>query len=187
MTAAQIFRWFCKEQKIMHKMREMYYDMHPYKVNYNSLDISKRYLTFDEYITNKVMMYGFNKLILIDFIDDYMRFFFSEKRPFTSYWGFRDKLFTYFNKPMTRLDYFGKNNVFLNENNFKIGSFLTFNGKLRVIKTSSCNISNGLFEGVIHSNGEKYDGYIRFRDINDGEKILDFFIKRKGKVYYGKN
>ena len=75
----------------------------------------------------------------------------------------------------------------MNENNFKIGSFLTFNGKLRVIKTSSCNISNGLFGGVIHSNGEKYDGYIRFRDINDGEKILDFFIKRKGKVYYGKN
>ena len=30
MVDAQVFRWFCKEQKIMPKIREMYYEINPY-------------------------------------------------------------------------------------------------------------------------------------------------------------
>lgn len=194
MNIAQVFRWFCKEQRIMHRMIRMYHAIHPYKLEYVKLqeELStsciERYLTFDEYIDYKVNTHGFS-FLLTRIIEDYMH----ALRPtmdYDTFWDLRLKMEEEFFPTIKKWEYFSRNNILLD--NLKVGDkvyFRTWNGN-DLLTIGRIKISEGRIYGTIKREDRDVDYCVRIAELENPDKTpmkYKFSIKRKRKIYYGKN
>ena len=191
MTTTQLFKWFCKEQKITHIIHKMYHEIHPCKNVFGNGQIIRRYLTFDEYVKEKVSTYGFSYLlsrIVMEYMDKIRR-----TMNCNDYWDFRDKFESDFNSYCRRWEYFTKRNIFISENSVKNGDNIKFNnwGNINRMTVSSLNIPEGRIYGVRKTDDNREMYYCaRFEELlNEDEtpKEINYIIKRNRKTYNGKN
>ena len=186
MTISQVFRWFCKEQKIMHLIQEMYYKIQPLKRNIVNGVFKNEYMTFDEYVESKFSYYGFN-YIFQSILDDY-RCSLTKNKPYYEYIDICKEFDEKYKNHIKRWDYFAKNNIELNDKVNKIGDTIYFrdwgNG-IKSMKVTSVDLYGGRIYGSFR--GQKcYGIYLSYLTDASGNHInLNYKIKRKRKVYYG--
>ena len=193
MTATQLFKWFCKEQRITHIIHKMFHEIRPTKTMFNKGSITKKYLTFEEYIDYRVDSYGFAFLlsrIMLDYFDNMRRTI----RDWNAYWDFRDEFQAKLNQYCRKWEYFTRNNIIINEDSIKIGDNVKFNnwGDIGRIIITEMSIPNGTIHGKVFSNidGKEHISYIKFGELlNEDEtpKMINYSIKRNRKIYNGKN
>lgn len=188
MTISQVFRWFCKEHKIMHKIQQMYYELHPYEVVLkDDGSLSQKYLTFDEYVNNSVSNLGF-VYFMERFMDEY-RSRVRSKKEYIDYWDWYTKFSEENQYIIRKWHYFAKNNIVLDSDWMKQGATLRcrhYNCPREVV-VNSINVSENRV--TVHSNTNLTYG-VRLCDFVDeeGNKLeINYAIKRNRKVYYGKN
>ena len=192
MTSAQIFRWFCKEQKVMHMIQKIYYEIHPYQITHDNLnhDIIRKFINFDKYIEDKINDFGFYKLLL-RILDDYS----SEMRrriPFVEFCEWRKKFMEDNAKLLKKWDYFANNNITLADMNLIIGkNFIYRNwGEYKHLTVTSIDVPNGIVHGIVKFINIGYPTSVRICNLigeNDKKVKINFSIKRNRKVYHGKN
>ena len=189
MTAGQVFKWFCKEQKLMPLIREMYYVIRPYTTTYdNKKGIETTYISFDEYANNIFTKYGF-----ISFFDIFSMAYLDKNRKILDYNKFveiSDKFRKKIKLIETKWIYFAKNNIFILNDEIKCGNKIQYKhfGRLSEFEIERFDIGNGTMGGIDKSNnGRTWIGFWQALDSNGKEIDFDFMIKRNRKVYYGKN
>ncbi len=190
MTIPQVFKWFCKEQKIMPLMQKMYHTIHPYELTYTSdKKIDYKYLTFDEYIDKKIKNSGFSYVIQ-RIIEEYT----NKIRPTMSYdefWTWRDEFNDELYGIFRKWEYFVRHNILADDKieRNKVYKFKNW-GTAETIRISSYDICQGRIYGHVKRNEGEMIYTIRLGDLlDDDEKELeiDFKIKRKRKIYNGRN
>lgn len=186
MTNAQVFRWFCKEQKIMHLIQKMFYKIQPSKLEYTTDRIYSKYITFDEYINDRSSLYGFSYL-LQRILDDYKRKI-RVGMALNDYYPLSEALDKKFEKINKRWEYFAKNNIQLNPDSVKVGDVINFRdyGDERTMRVSGIDVTNSRIYGYLNTNGRSYGIYASYvTDENGKYKPLDYVIRRNRKVYHG--
>lgn len=190
MTNTQVFRWFCKEQKIMHLIQKMFYKMQPTNLEYKDGQICYRYIDFNEYIDNRVSSYGFTYL-LQRILEDYKRKLRGEMS-FADYYSLSQALDRKFDKFNKRWEYFVKNNIQVNPNFLKIGDIAKFKdfGDEKTLRIGSIDLTYGRIWGRTIEDDESlersYGVYTSSLLDNNGKKLpIRYMIKRNRKVYYG--
>lgn len=191
MTIPQLFKWFCKEQKIMHIIRNMYYVIHPYDIVYSpGGSIEYKYLTFDEFIEKRIKIYGFS-YALQRVVDEYA----NKMRSTMSYSDFldwHDKLFSeVLNRIFRKWEYFVSNNIIMDDKIQK-NKIFKFNhwGNIENIRVISYDIKQGRINGYVKRDEIEMLYTIMLHELlDDDEKKLEigFKIKRNRKLYNGKN
>lgn len=192
MTNSQVFRWFCKEQRITHLIHRMYNKIQPCKLECEGNALKDRYLTFDEYIDDMVSAYGFPYLL-----DRIISAYKSKMRlgmKFNEYYTFAIQLTKKFEKFNRKWEYFVKNNIQLEES-IKIGDIVKFKDwdDIREMKVTSTDFYQSLIYGNVISNNRNWDGReytVSFGNMIDknGKHIKqNYLIRRNKKIYHGTN
>ena len=188
MTNAQVFRWFCKEQKIMHLIQKMYYKIQPIKIEYDidNGGLYSKYISFDEYISNRINAFGFSYLFQ-RILSDYKQKLRNEM-PFSQYYPFCENLDKKFEKIDKKWEYFAKNNIKVSQDSMKVGDIINFKdyGDARKMKVGCIDLYSGRIVGKLQTNGRSYGTFMAYLTDEHGEKMtLDFLIRRNKKVYHG--
>jgi len=187
MDEVQVFMWFCKENKLNSLIRELYYKINPchHRLSDGSL-IVRETMTFKEYISNAIHREGFVELINRITYDYY------RSRGFNDYRALMKRLSI--SHIRQKWAYFVEHNIFICDECVKIGDSLNVTLLTRSedvkIEVSSIDIPNcrvlakdyvnGYFSRSIHFN------YI-FKTRDDGTYDVKYYIKKKGKLYYGQD
>lgn len=190
MTATQIFIWFCKEQRIMHNIRKMYYEIQPHKYKLIGGIFSKEFIDFDEYILTKVKHQGFSGLMERIF-DDYCNSF-RTKMPYAEYYPLCCKIFKDNRDLFKRWNYFVNNNIILNDSRIKVNSTVKYKSwhDFQDFIIESIDIAHGMIYGTVVTNDESLQTAISFSNLicNDFKPLeIVFSIKRNRRIYNGKN
>lgn len=189
MTRVQVFKWFCKEHKMMSLMRELYYRIRPTKTSWRQPPI---YLSFDEYIDDIISSYGF-----IDVLSR-IEYSYFLKVGWDKYNEFEKK----YDMPTLkrRWIYFVRHNICIPEDTLKVGDEIAFS--IPFWFNAENNRPEILTKGTIKTiqvhntyiTVDFIDGSYRDYSINmtnlynpETEEKLDipFYIKRNRKKYYG--
>ena len=186
MTEVQIFKWFCKEQKIMPMIREMYYTIMPSTYHYENGKLVGKKITFDECIRSSIEIDGFYNVF--DRLEN--------SYYYTVGWAkndaFREK--HNFNNINRKWHYFVDRNLFFDESsilgkelNFK-RSIYTSNGideseEKGIVKTIEVNKSYSL---MLYNTDTSINRRVYKKQLIDNIQI-NFYIKRKNKIYHGSN
>lgn len=193
MTATQLFKWFCKEQRITHIIHKMFHETHPTKIMYDKGLITKKYLTFEEYVDYRVDCYGLS-LLLHRIIVDYFDSMKLTIRDWNAYWEFRDEFQAKLSQYCKRWEYFVRHNIIINENSVKIGDNINFKdfGHVCNITITEISVPNTRIYGKVISSidGKELEYCVKFGELlNEDEtpKMINYSIKRKRKIYNGKN
>lgn len=172
-------------------MQNMYMTIRPQTVKFKKNQLQTKYVSFDDFILNCVNSFGFTYLFS-RIIDEYSNRM-STRIPYNEFWGWRSKLIEDFKGYNRKWEYFSKNNILLTDENIRVGKTLRYKnyGDAREIKLTELEISEGRLHGEINGvNGKNFLYTIRFCDLvdkDDNPLKIDFAVKRKGKIYYGKN
>jgi hypothetical protein len=192
MTGVQVFKWFCKEQKIMPLMRQIYYAVRPTDISWKA---PLTYISFDEYIKTLIENYGFGDLLIRLENAYYFKIGWDKYEKFS-----RENNFVNLNR---KWYYFTNHNIFINEDSLKVGSEVEFVRPLwnfgnhinddDYIKSTIIQVNPDSFSVRLNSiNEDSYKNYStsisNLRYVNTHEPLkINFYIKRKGKKYYGIN
>ena len=196
MTAAQVFKWFCKEQGIVANIMNMYNTVRPSYNTYDNGGIQTKYLTYDEYIAIKLRNSNFVDLferITSDFL-------------FKVGWGKYDYYVDKWNlRNITKKwRYFAMHNIYINENCLKVGDNITFRvsdwrrwhenhalmDTLHRGRVDTLQVGNGvmvIWDYVDNRHKTYYSNEIFDRDNGVFDFDLNFYIKRNRRTYYGRN
>ena len=187
MDEVQVFMWFCKENKLNPLIRELYYKINPCSHHLsNGYSIVREVMTFKEYISNIIHRNGFID-VFTRIIHDYYCY---------NGWNAYAVLMERFDLSRVKQKwvYFVEHNIFICDECMKIGDSLNVtclphsrDAKIEVssIDIPNCRVLakdyvNGHFSRSIHFS------YI-FKTRDDGTYDAKYYIKRKGKLYYGQN
>ena len=186
MTTAHIFNWFCKEQKIIPIIREMYYIGRPRNQKFSKYGIINEYLSLEEYMNSRLDLHGLNGLF-----SNLIHVYFNAVG-WNKYDEFRDK----YNIPNIEKKwlYFVKNNVHVKEDCLKIGDVIEYDyrhwGEVGDIvhekrkgKVVSINLL-GMAVTIQDIDDKRYNT-LYFNNLKESGIELDFYIKRNRKEYYG--
>ena len=190
MTGVQVFKWFCKEQKIMPLMRQIYYAVRPTDISWKA---PLTYISFDEYIKTLIENYGFGDLLIRLENAYYFKIGWDKYEKFS-----RENNFVNLNRKWC---YFTNHNILINEDSLKVGSEVEFVRPLwnignhinddDYIKSTIIQVNPDSFSVRLNSiNEDSYKNYStsisNLRYVNTHEPLkINFYIKRKGKKYYG--
>lgn len=190
MTGVQVFKWFCKEQKIMPLIRELYYEVRPTD---NSWKMPPKYIGLEEYIQRMIESNGFFDLLL-RFENSY-------------YYKVGWNKFDYFRKKhgieniLRKWDYFLKNNLQICEDTFKVGDTVLVRNHYWFTVNDADAAQNIKTGKILSINIGKYTAIVEQDDLGRREVFLNdivkegtiesvdinFYIKRNRKTYYGAN
>ena len=186
MTAAQVFNWFCKEQRIMPIIREMYYTSRPHNQKYGNGGIITEYLSLEEFMNSRLGMHGMTGM----FSNLTHTFYYSVG--WAKYDEFRDK----YNIPNIEKKwlYFVKNNVHVKEDCLKIGDVIEYDyrhwgevGNIVHEKRKGKVVSINLvgMTVMLQDIDDKRYCTLYSNNLKESGIELDFYIKRNRKEYYG--
>lgn len=187
MTAAQVLKWFCKEQKIMGLIFRMYHEAQPYCVELKDKVMIRNYMSFEEYMDDTAKRYGI-RYLLEQLNSDYL----SKIRNSTSFFIYieeRNQHNERFSPLLRKWEYFVEHNILI-DGNFEIGDTVTSRTlNSEKFKIEKIDVPRGGF--TCKSSTDGYTIFIHFytSKIGDEKKDADFtyFIKRRRKIYNGKN
>ena len=191
MTIPQLFKWFCKEQKLMPQMQKMYYSIHPCHISYSKDNgLYTKYLTFNEYVERMVKNNGF-PFLLRKLFDEYA----SNMRPtmnYNEFWVWYPNFMKEFEPYFKKWEYFAKNNLIMEDERIKVGNELKYNswGNVHDIKVTSIDVSQWRICGNIKVGERTLETTTNIGELvdeNNSPLKLDFTIKRKRKMYHGQN
>ena len=197
MTATQVFKWFCKEQKITGTIINMINTINPRKVVKNEWV----HMSFHEYYENIVRMYGFGyslEKIMDDYCDALLR---KQATSYDRYYQEKNIFYEKNRKIINKWRYFSDNNIIMNPDILKVGDTISFDktwkkGEIVIDKirlayyevvgtVKDDNINSHMPIGYLSNNCNSHMPIGYLRD-NQGNKIVpSYIIKRKRKTYYG--
>ena len=186
MTAAQVFNWFCKEQRIIPIIREMYYRGRPRNQKYALEGVITEYLSLEEFMNSRLGMHGMSGM----FSNLTHTFYYSVG--WNKYDEFREK----YDIPSIekKWNYFVKHNVLVKEDCLKIGDVIEYNyrhwgnvGDIVYEKRRGRVVTINLYGmSVTLQNVEDNTYYTLYaNNFKENGIELDFYIKRNRRKYYG--
>lgn len=188
MTGVQVFKWFCKEQKIMPLIRQLYYTIRPTDNGWRNYPT---YLSFDEYIGKMISSYGFVDLMIRLENAYYYKIGWNKYDEFS-----KQHELPNLNK---KWHYFVYHNIFIDEDVLKVGSEVEYRRPLWDAREDADDHERAIVR-TIHPDGfsvridSLVDNSLRnffysisnLRDVNTHEPLkINFYIKRNRRKYYG--
>lgn len=186
MDVVQVFNWFCKEQKIVHLIRKMFYTISPKIAKYQDGGIVYEPLTYTQYVENGANQYGIGG-ILRQFVNAYF---------YKVGWDKYDKFCKEYKMAniSNKWHYFVSHN--LNVKNMKVGDTIEYErprwddlGEHIREKTRGKIVGINLDNSLITLLDEKTNTYrsIYGNQFKANNINLELYIKRKRKEYHGVN
>lgn len=173
MDIFEVFFWFCKEQKIMDIMYKMYHEKNLGTWKYDgAYGTYFQPMSLKEFLTNRMLAFGFHNI----FWDLQVR-----NRSLTENPRYK--------KARSKWNAFSKNNIKFSDNFIKIGDTIEATDSWGTICIGTVVGFPKEFSGAFRirkNNGEESTASIlNFSTIkiNGVEKKLEFYIKRKRKIY----
>ena len=194
MVDAQVFRWFCKEQKIIPKIREMYYEINPYISKYSVEEgLTSENISFNEYIHNIINLNGF--LSSFDaLLSYYKRAKYKKIGNFVEYEICAKKIDNDFRAVRKKWKYFVNNCIMIDESTLKVGDVVSIKsfGGLQGFMIDIIDICNSRLIGRRYRDGNLETlswttSLFSTIDKNGTINGIKFYIKRNGKEYHGSN
>lgn len=196
MTPTQVFNWFCKEHNVMANIMMIYHVSHPRCNVYRDGKIETKYLTYEEFIENKLNNGNFADLFM-NVQNAYL---------YTVGWQKYDE----YSKRIgleglnRKWRYFAKNNIFIDDKSVKVGDEIDFlvsawrrwdanppfdeevhKGRVDLINIGDSTIT--IYDYV----DNQYRTYYANEFLDKNTKVfnfdLKFYIKRNRRKYYGRN
>ena len=187
MDEVQVFMWFCKENKLNSLIRELYYKINPCHHRLSSgTSIVKKAMTFKEYISNTIHRNGFIELINRITYDYYCSRGLNDYEALMKRFGI--------SRIRQKWAYFVEHNIFICDECVKIGDSLNVTcispSRDLKIEVSSIDIPNCRVLAKDYVDGcyfrSVHFSYV-FKTRDDGTYDVKYYIKKKGKLYYGQD
>ena len=197
MTPTQVFNWFCKEHNVMANIMMIYHVSHPRCNVYTDGKIETKYLTYDEFIENKLKNGNFADLFM-NVQNAYL---------YTIGWQKYDE----YSKRIgleglnRKWRYFAKNNIFIDDDCVKVGDDIDFtvsawrrwnnadaflDDEVHKGRVDSINIGDSTIT-IYDYVDNQYRTYYANEFLDKNTKVfnfdLKFYIKRNRRKYYGRN
>ena len=201
MTDVQVFKWFCKEQRIMANIRGMYYVCSPKRYSSRIRDNGVIKLTFEQWIHEIIATRGF-KGILGRIVESYNCN--SAYNRYDKNAVIIDGLVTdNFKKAIKHWNYFVSNNLVLDESCLKVGDIVSYKNPFlwneettEKIIIDNINIKDGYVSGhLLGTVGEDWKDKRDFMTLNSLRKTdnlkeeleMSYSVKRNRRIYNGAN